>query len=77
MGVTVQRKIKEIRGIGNGILNMVARKCFTENQPIYTSVETDRNPVMCIYGRKLQRKTTAEVLKADYSWSMRKAEWLI
>lgn len=40
-----------MRGIGNGILNMVPRECFSENA-VYTSIETDKNPFMCIYDRK-------------------------
>lgn len=51
----LQRKIKEARRIGSGILNMVAGKCFSE-KAIYSSM--DRNPAMRIYSRKivLQRK---------------------
>lgn len=45
-------KIKKIRGIRSRILNLVARKCFSE-KAIYTPVETDRNLVMYSYGRKL------------------------
>ena len=37
-----REEIKEVRDIGNGISNMAAKKCFTE-QSIYTSIDRHKS----------------------------------